>query len=516
MARLERERPDLLARWQRANALVARQYQQGYEAVLSGVTQRNDVFLDVLAYLFGLTGQVEPQGGADGEIRIRASALLALYMKPSLWVRRRTDRFEALDDVARRWTRTLEIRLPPLSALLPIGIAEHVEADWLVPIPIALHKKAVLNDFRMHDGQGKRLSMLPTSEDQPLIQTMLTMGIESVSGTSVTPLVHADIGQLVGADIEAAKAAARRLAPVVGTRPRSETARIVQQILITLIGDLQTNFILMAELPRSLRDRPTLVEYSFIDERVDTGTPTLAGEVPPFAIETRELYPSSSSSTASSVPRAQVTSMRLDVGAAPSFHLEFVAAEELDVQCLSVCARHEGEATWRVVPGVQHADVGRFSSIHLAGHPRGEELRVEFRERLHRPGLRALAVGVSLSVSIGMAVSAFARVRFDVHPATSVAAPVLVALPGALALFLAREIRHRRARRLSFEARASIALSAVTLGMAAASLTLSVGQAPPLIGGGADPLGYRAVGWFVAATLSCLVTITTIIRSRRW
>jgi len=409
----------------------------------------------------------------------QSSALLAAYPDSHKWIRRRTDVAEILDEVAVRWTRTLELTLPDVDA----RAGAKLELST-VPVPLALHSKQVLTGFRMLDGTGRRLSMLTRHEDQPLIKGVLRLMAQLVNGGVLPDRVI----QLLDAIVTSAPREALQLTADIGDElpslledspEDSEPLINNRDVLRSSIGEVVDNFILSAWLPNK-PDQQFLIEYSWVE--------------------------------AGRLKQERATSLDLDVGAAGSFHFELLAPDELDLTCISADFSLRGRPIQ--VSSHDFACRGRQLTLWVGDAPRGAICKVRFSVRLHRPGLAEIATIISIISAATLSAAVIARFVLGFHPAPDVAAPVLVALPAGLAALLVRETRHRLTAILAVEARVSIAATAIALGAAAVSIAIQVPSSPPLLA--SHGLGVRAVMWCTATLLSVLVAAGTLIRQRQW
>lgn len=409
----------------------------------------------------------------------QSSALFALYVEDRVWLRRRTDVVEILDEAALRWTRTLELVIPDVNQLAGASLDLA-----LLPVPLALHSKDVLTGFRMVDESGKRLSMLTRREDQPLIQGMLRLMAQGVHGDMLPDKANQLLNAIVASPPNQAHS---YLAELEATLPTllvdaegdSDALRRKRGVLRALITDLVNWFMLTTWLPYRPYT-PVLIEYTFVD----------SGRL---------------------VGQRREADLQLDVGAAKSFHFELVAPDELDLRMPSTGLAHGAPAHEQ--PPVVTCE-GRYLTVWAGDAPRGKPYTVKFEMRLHRPGLAETATWISISATAALAVAVFARFLFDIHPASDVAAPVLVALPAALVALLVREARHRLTARLAIEARRSIGLTAIALAGAAVAIALKFPDPPTFLA--VHNIGFRALIWCIATAGSLVVTLATLYRQARW
>jgi hypothetical protein len=330
--------------------------------------------------------------------------------------------------------------------------------------------------------------MLSRCEDQPLVQGMLRLMAEEVFGGSLPDKAAQHLYAVVASPPERAR---EHLSALKTTLPRlldddpgdGKLLRRKRSVLRVLISELVDWFVLITMLPNCPGEH-MLIEYTFIDSG------KLGG--------------------------AHAGQLDLDVGSASSFHFELVAPDELDIRSSEATPGAEMAPATAAVGGPMASITceGRYLSLWIHDQPRGESRPVRFELRLHRPGLAHTALLVSALTTLVMVCAALFRFWLQVHPASDVAAPVLVALPAALVALLVRETRHRLAALLAREARWSIALSSVALAIGAAAIALRFPDTPPPIA--AHGVGYRGLMWCAGAALSLLVTIGTSIRQSRW
>jgi len=421
-----------------------------------------------------------PAAALDGSLLRQSSALLALYVEDRLWLKRRTDVAEVMDEAAIRWTRTLELTIPDVNVLAGTDL----QLDDL-PMPLALHSKEVLTGFRMVDGQGRRLSMLARHEDQPLIQGMLRLMAQDVYGDVLPDFAVQLLNAIVTGTTEQAE---EHLADLLEALPSlledadndDALLRRKRGVLRVLIADLADWFILMTWLPNT-PDEAHVIEYTFTD----------SGR---FGGQRRE------------------AELELDIGAARSFHFELVAPEELDLKLRQGQLQPAPTGGIAVQPTV--VCEGRYLTLWAGDAPRGQAYNLRFEMRLHRPGLALIALVVSLLATSALMLAITLRFFGDVHPAPDVAAPVLVALPAALTALLVREVRHRLTATLAFEARLSIGLTALALAVASVSIALKFPDPPAVLA--IHGLGWRALIWSAAAAVSVLITTVTLVRQGKW
>lgn len=355
----------------------------------------------------GLEPSIQSASSESADVRGRRTVALNVLLSSNDWKRRCVDRVEVLDEVGMRWTRSIEMRLPNLGDVL--GVPSVLRE---LPIPLALHSKRVLTGFEMSDVSGQRLSMLTRYEDQPIVEDALILLAQEVVGRPLPTAARNAIMGIVRTSPEVASDHLRQLhSSIPDLLPKNdhddEQQARRRAFLDKTLKDLISNFFLMTSV-RYFPDSTVDVEYSFTDV---LRRPDRSG--------LKRLVPTRSHSTASQ-------SIKLHTGAAPSFHFELQAPDELDVRT-SRRARHANSATCQGARAL--ICEGRYLSFWIHDQEWDATEDLPFRLKLHRPGLVSLTASISTATTLGMTGALLARVVADVRPASDVAAPVVVAVP---------------------------------------------------------------------------------------
>jgi hypothetical protein len=406
-----------------------------------------------------------------------SSVLLLLH--PRRWIHRRVETIEFLDvsHVRRRMSVDFTV---PADRHLPVKLSTGQE---LVFAPLGFLTKRVLKNFDLRDEGGSTLPLLTQQQNSAVGQAMLLLAAQALLSEELDPHVARDIGDLVGGSTDVANTAFTNLAQPMGPGSHEQRAALWENSRFrTLITDLSHQFVLYVPLDAIPGDRRVL-KYQYDEEFRHRGL-TLSERLGISPVPFNFIAPS--------------------LGAAESYHAEVPAPDEdliIAEATLSELAPTRQELDREVRVHRTH--------LHRADMPRGALGWIEVEFRLRRAGfvLAAfwLAVGTTALLTAGWLLH-----HYNIASSPSIAAALLVALPGIYAAYLARPGEHRIVKMLVSGIRFLIALLATASFVSAAALAIH-------ITGGARAWiwGISAIVCAAVAAVIGLALVTSLWRDRR-
>lgn len=334
-------------------------------------------------------------------------------------------------------------------------------------VPLGFLTKRVLKNFDLRSEDGSTLPLLTQEQNSAVGQAMLLLAARAILGSGIDTHVVRDIENLVGGSTEVADAAFANFAGAMGPGSHEQRERLWQNsIFHTLATDLTHQFVLYVPLDARPGDR-RVVKYQYDEEFGRRGlrvSERLGISPVPFNFVAPSL------------------------GAAESYHAEVPAPDEDLI--IATATLSELAPTFPVLD--QEVRVHR-THLHRAGMPRGAIGWIEVEFRLRRAGF-VLAALILAAGTTGLLAAGWFLHHYDIASAPSIAAALLVALPGIYAAYLARPGEHRIVKMLVSGIRFLIVVLGAASFASAAALAIRVsGDA-------------RAWIWGLSAIASALVT----------
>ena len=429
---------------------------------------------------------VAPDFDNPGHIADMAAAVFALIFDRRAWIERRTDRLNFLNERSAHWTVSFELVIPDLGRLT--GFAYGLSH---IPLPIGLPRKDILDGFGMKDETGTDLSYLTPSQDRPLTSEMLLAVAEALLGhppspdlsLAITALARDSDSALAGVDTM------RSMADGILLLGFSEFA--------TLIHDFATHFPLITLVPYQIGARH-LLTLSYDD-----------GEDVNAAKESRSLRSRLSNVGAALTLRSRGSVndslVQLAVGSARSYQAEILAPPGLifDSSLEVVLGNDDGEGEFNTT------NRGDVLCVWAEQKGRGVTATCPQAFRVAPHGFGRTALSITLMTSTLFAIALAIRLGTGVHPSTSAASAVLIAIPAAYALLLIRPGEHGLTTVWTAGPRAAIIISAALAGVGAASLAIqwSTTEVIPYF-----ELGVRSIIWMALFVVSVYLSIVALLR----
>jgi hypothetical protein len=407
-----------------------------------------------------------------------ALIVLRLAQDPS-WIRRRTDRFSMAD----QWTFQQEIKLELVVRDLSKLIGEPVRLKR-IPVPLTLHAKRFLTDFRITDEDGKELSMLSIAEDRPIVTRMLEAGATVLLGTAPSGETSGLLLEITGPIKDAVRAWERL------SKTHEGSQLVADRTFKALIDDLVGQFFIMA-----------LLEYKIGAAHIlrlrfdDSVTPRI----------TRHHW--------WSFPEA--ITVPLPAGQAASYHAEFIAPPDLRFVDEGSSVEWVGFAA----PTATKTDE-RHEEIFIAYASGGEPsargtMKAAMRNR--RGGAPLMAQALTVGTAIIFAAGLLGRVLASLRPSgdAAAAASVLVVIPGIYALFVLQPGGHPVTGQFSRGPRVAVVCAGVLALSGSAALATKFPSPPDWLGSAGA--GWRFGVWLILTVLlAILAGFTIVLKARRW
>jgi hypothetical protein len=440
---------------------------------------------------------------ADLSLREAAALALPLALEWRLWVYRRVERVELLDEARTRHFVSIDFQLPEPEALTGIGMPDPV----LLPL-MAAHKGLVHN-FSVRDEQDVPLPRLIREENERLQQLMLVSLAETLLArrpdadggpAELSPPVRAELRRLVSADASGGR---RALASIAGGDAGPEGRWLWRQpALAALASDLSQQALIFVVVPAFGTQR-RVFKVSWEQELVPT--PRRRSQV--HASRELVLYQSAVGGRWRELlarwPRPSYRLLLFQAGACRSYHLRLRLPMELVFSSVEV--ETEGgppgppPARWSLSP--------RAFALQLNEVHRGQALLLRVRFGLDpNSGLLAAAFYMALCTSAITWGAVALRLGQHLSPSHDVAAAVLVILPGIFAAFLVGQGAHPLVAAFSRRIRLAVLCCSALSFLEAASLAVSGSPVPTWLPWPAG-LSWRVALWAAAGVGLVLLTL---------
>jgi hypothetical protein len=423
--------------------------------------------------------KVAPDFDDSAHLDEMALILFRLVAYPT-WMRRRTDRITLPDEWRLRQHLILEFGSTDINRVLG-------HTTWLsqLPVPLTMHAKEFLTDFRMTDAEGRDLSMLTVGQDRPIVSRMLHLVARSILGTEVVPAVSGLLHRITGPTREAQEAAAE-------LQRLPEASELLKVSLFKgMIRDLVGHFFVMVLLENE-GDRGHYIQIAFDD----------------WKTERRVARPH-----AWSFP--SVIALPLPAGQAASYHAEIYAPPGLRFDHRPRAVQWGGFDS----PGATRAVVTHEGVVMVYAangrSPGVVTLPVALRNR--RGGAALMAEIVAFATAMIFVAALAGRGLFSLLPSGDAgpAAAVLTAIPAIYALVVLRPSEHPVTDQYTVGARVSIAMTGLLALSGAAVLAVAFPTAPGWLAQHA--IGWRFFFWGVLSFfLVVMAAATTLLRAHRW
>jgi hypothetical protein len=352
------------------------------------------------------------------------------------WVHRRVEQVSFVDDPTHRHA-SVDFTVP--SWVRPIQVRG--EPDPAIYAPLALLSKEPLTNFDLRSGSGKSLPLLTKRQIADAGTAALVVTLEDAH-IEVTDGLRRDVQRIAwGSPAQALRALQRAEKQIDDELQGSEAYRT----FLWLATTFAQGFMVLVKV-----DEPTsrnIVKLSY-DEPVKNRRPWpsafrewLRGRGPRGPIRRRRTFRRWALGRLGWRPNTAMFAV-LDTGGAGSYHVEIETSPDLEVIGAWFAARDEHgrrfEAPAKSVPG-------RRVHMYLTAPP-GSQGLAWGEIRAHRRGLLRGALVLGGIVTAVLTTAAFAAGSLGDTPTTI--APLLLAVPGALAGYLSRPGEHPLASRL--------------------------------------------------------------------
>jgi hypothetical protein len=428
----------------------------------------------------------------EAEVADLAISTLPLLLDPHRWVHRRVEGFVLLDEARLRRRVSVDFTVPN-TAYYRRQAGLHQAA-----VPLAQLRKRVLRNLDVRDESGTALPVLSQEENRLVAYAMLVLtarrALRLTGAENLLPQRLVDLlRRFVSPDAEEsdrAFAEARKLAEAGWEPALWSNAR-----MLALTGELARHFVLYARL----RVRPgqrRVIKFAYDEE---------------FRLANRPLAWLGTSS-------APLTLSAWSIGAGYSYHAEIAAPGELFIESARLVAvdlEAESPQPWtglldpspsRAEPLALDQDGPTVSAhLHSSGAPRQQLGAIQIRLCLRHPFIASnlLIAAITTLILVGGVVL---RAGLGVHTRPDPLTALLVVVPGLYAVYLAAPGEHKLFQRLVTGVRLRVLLSAALAFLAAASVTLDLGE----------PFRYRL--WLAAGLVSFVNTglfASAFLRSRQ-
>jgi hypothetical protein len=414
------------------------------------------------------------------------------------WVRRRRFVVDYVDDATIQQRMSIDFTLP-LRAWFWSTVAPREGAT--VYVPIYLPAKDTLDKFSVYDEDGRRLTMLPTSDNGalavagllPLVRGLALERLSDDDVRRVLPLLESEIKKVVMAPKRPGALTAEEVMAAAFAGPLGEVLR-AEDLPTTMLQDLAAGFLMLVPIPyHAGLDRLLKAEW----------------DIPAYWVGGRGVRRHVQSWLAAIgwADKRQVIP-RLQIGYARSTHVEVAAPDEVEMAAVSLMAEqydpfHAGagpvgvtrtvfskpRATINIAPRVDSAslvgDAGRRDHAMELLQARSDVADVEIRFRSPASGVLVAATTASAMLAVLIWVASAHLASLDRQTFSA----VLLVFPAILAAYLLRPGEHAFARRLLAGVRlcglgvavCSVAVSTI-LGVAALTEPTSHSRRAPTIG----------------------------------
>jgi hypothetical protein len=373
----------------------------------------------------------------------------------------------------------LELVVPDVSELIgePVILKR-------IPVPLTLHAKQFLTDFRIVDQRGNELSMLSISEDRPIVTRMLEAGATVLVGKAPS-LETSELLMEITGPIDSAVDAWDRL-----SRTAEGRMLVADRTFKALIDDLTSQFFVM-----------TLVDFEVgaahvLRLRFDDSVTQ--------RVTRRHWW---------SFPEA--ITVPLPAGQAASYHAEFIAPPDLRFVDEGSSVEWVGfDAPSATKTHERHEEI--LIAYASGGEPSAKgTMKAAMRNR--RAGAGWMAQALAVGTAIIFAAALFGRVFASLHPSgdAAAAASVLVVIPGIYALFVLQPGGHPVTGQFSRGPRVAVVCSGVLALTGSAALATKFPAPPDWLGSAGA--GWRFAVWLIlTALLALLAGVTIVLNARRW
>jgi hypothetical protein len=461
------------------------------------------------------TSTPEPQEGAwssRGDLALRQAAALALplVLEWRLWVYRRVERVELLDEARTRHYVSLDFQLPDPESLTGIGMPDPV----IVPL-MAAHKGLVHN-FSVRDEHDVPLPRLIREENERLQKLMLVSLSETLlaerpaeeGGPAELPVaVRASLERLVSAEPWAGR---RALASIAGGDTGPEGGWLwAQPAFAALASDLSQQALIFVVVPGFAVGRRVFKvswEQALVPTPRRRPRAPAAGEV----VLSQSAVAGRWRGVLARWPRPSYRLLLFQASAGRSYHLQLRLPLELVFSSVEVetegRALRPPRAFWSLSP--------RAFALQLSEVERGQALLLRVRFGLDpNSGLLSAAFYMALCTTVLTWGAVALRLTQHLEPAPGVAPAVLVILPGIFAAFLVGQGAHPLVAAFSRRIRLAVLCCSGLSFLEAASLAVS---GTPLPGWLPWPAGltWRVALWAVAGLgLALMALVLHVERS---
>jgi hypothetical protein len=415
--------------------------------------------------------------------RVAGSLLWALLAEMPVWVERRVEHIELMD--ARSARRTVSLDFTPPANLMAGQGAKMVRQAGLF-VPLGLLRKDPLKGFDLRDQRGNPVPLLSREQNAQLSGEALVASAESALGGTCPPDIVRALHELAVGSINDATVALESW-KAAASEPKAALDYVWKRLLqhdefVDLLQLLAENFVLAAATPLAPGDR-RLMKFSYVEP------------IPDELSWTRRIL------RAIGWIHATVT---LDLPAASqarSYHVEIPAPPNVEINeaffDFSPRPPRSGASALAMASPVplyrpercEERQAGALSHLNASRVDPRLKTRVVVRFRPQRAGLIRYALATSFVVWTLLGLSLLRLQNVSSDPGAAV--PLLVVVPGILAVIIVRPGEHALASRLFIGIRLIVSLSAFSALLAAAFL---------LVGFCGTTLHWLWVGVFALAT----------------
>ena len=442
-----------------------------------------------------------PQG--DLALRQAAALALPLVLEWRLWVYRRVERVELLDEARTRHYVSLDFQLPDPKALTGIGMPDPL----LLPL-MAAHKGLVHN-FSVRDESDAPLPRLIREENQRLQQLMLVSLAETLlaeradeeGGPAELPaVVRVRLESLVSEDPPRGR---RALASVAGGDSGPEGRWLwTQPAFAALASDLSQQALVFVVVP-AFAVRRRVFKVSWEQELVPTPRRPRRAAAAGQLVMSQSAVSGRWRGLLARWPRPSYRLLLFQAGASRSYHLRLRLPLELVFSSVEVEAqgRTPGPPTarWSLSP--------RAFALYLSDVQRGQALLLRVRFGLDpNSGLLAAAFYMALCTTVMTWGALLLRLTQHLEPTAGVAAAVLVVLPAIFAAFLVGQGAHPLVAAFASRIRLAVLCCSALSFLEAASLAVSGNPVPGWLPW-PEGLSWRVAVWILAGLGLALLTL---------
>lgn len=373
--------------------------------------------------------------------------MFALLLSFPEWVHRRVESISFEDDVSviRRVSVDLELPLPSRRRSQQQAIAQEIV------VPLALLRKEPLVNFDLRDENSASLPMLTSTENRRLAWSTIGSIAEVVArgaGVSLTDAIRRELWTITGAATTQAKAALHRLENPAGADAPLRGTLMSDSYLRTLAHMFAGNFLLCVLLEFKKRTR-RIIKYSYAEPVPWRSTEmSFAQGMGWQPVEFGFPVPS--------------------IGRGASYHFEIEAPEGLQVRSGTLSAETSEGTVVR-----QGASEGRRLHMYLAGAKQTARGRATVQLRPVERGLlrNSLLMSGICALIMGLAWCLLSRIEAR---GFQTPAALLLAIPGLIAVLVARPQEPALTTELLRGVRGAVASSAVWVFVGASLLAVEV------------------------------------------